>query len=39
MLVGLLKRLGYGFDSGTAQVREELDYKSAPEQEHEQEKD
>jgi four helix bundle protein len=39
MLVGLLKRLGYGFDSATAQVREEPDYKSGPEQEHEQEKD
>jgi four helix bundle protein len=33
MLVGLLKRLGYEFDSGTAQVREEPDYKSGPEQE------
>ena len=39
MLVGLLKRLGYEFDSGTAQVREEADYESAPEHEHEQEKD
>jgi four helix bundle protein len=35
MLVGLLKGLGYGFDSGTAQVREEPDYKSGPEQEKE----
>ena len=33
MLVGLLKRLGYEFDSGTAQVREEADYESGPEQE------
>ena len=39
MLVGLLKRLGYGFESGTALVREEADYESGPEQEHEQEKD
>ena len=39
MLVGRLKRLGYEFDSGTAQVREEADYESAPEHEHEQEKD
>lgn len=33
MLVGLLKRLGYGFDSGMALVREEADYESGPEQE------
>jgi len=39
MLVGLLKRLGYGFDSGKAMAREESDYEFASDQEHEQEKD
>lgn len=37
MLMGLLKRLGYAFDSGTAMAREESDYEFGSEQEHEQE--
>ena len=39
MLMGLLKRLGYAFDSGTMMAREEGDYEFGSEQEHEQEKD
>jgi four helix bundle protein len=37
MLIGLLKALGYGFDSGAAIVREEPGFQFAPEQEHEKE--
>jgi four helix bundle protein len=39
MLIGLLKGLGYDFESGTALVREETDYPSSFEQEQEQEKE
>jgi four helix bundle protein len=39
MLIGLLKGLGYDFESGTALVREEADYPSSFEQEQEQEKE
>ena len=39
MLMGMLKRLGYAFDSGTMMAREEEDYEFGSEQEHEQEKD
>jgi four helix bundle protein len=39
MLMGLLKGLGYAFESGTALVREEADYPSSFEQEQEQEKE
>ncbi|MBO0696092.1 MAG: four helix bundle protein [Verrucomicrobia bacterium] len=39
MLMGLLKGLGYDFETGTAFVREEGDYSSGFEQEQEQEKE
>jgi four helix bundle protein len=39
MLIGLLKRLGYDFETGTASVREEGDHLSSFEQEQEQEKE
>jgi four helix bundle protein len=39
MLIGLLKALGYCFDSGTAMMREEPDFAFGSEQEHEQEKE
>jgi four helix bundle protein len=39
MLVGLLKGLGYRFDSGGSIVREEWEYEFGSEQEHEQEQD
>jgi four helix bundle protein len=39
MLIGLLKALGYCFDSGTAMTREEPDFAFGSEQEHEQEKE
>jgi hypothetical protein len=39
MIVGLLKSLGYVFDSGTAIVREEADFEFDSEQEQEQEKE
>jgi four helix bundle protein len=37
MLMGLLKRLGYTFDSGAAMTREESDYEFGSEHEHEKE--
>ena len=37
MLMGLLKRLGYGFESGTAMAREQSNSDLDYEQEHEQE--
>ena len=37
MLIGLLKALGYNFDSGTAMLREEPDFDFGAEQEQEQE--
>jgi len=37
MLMGLLKSLGYAFDSGTAIIREEADFKYDSEQEQEKE--
>ncbi len=39
MLMGLLKGLGYSFESGTAVVREGTDFSFSFEQEHEQEKE
>ncbi|HJW38731.1 MAG TPA: four helix bundle protein [Candidatus Udaeobacter sp.] len=39
MLIGLLKRLGYDFESGTVIVREEADSTFSFEQEQEQEKE
>jgi hypothetical protein len=39
MLMGLLKGLGYDFESGTAVVREEPDFTFNFEQEQEQEKE
>jgi four helix bundle protein len=39
MLIGLLKALGYDFESGAAAVREEPDFTSNFEQEQEQEKE
>jgi four helix bundle protein len=39
MLIGLLKTLGYWFDSGTAMMREEPDFAFGSEQEHEQEQE
>ena len=39
MLMGLLKRLGYDFNSGTAMVREESDFEFGSEQEQEHEKE
>ena len=39
MLVGLLKALGYDFESRTAIVREETDFSADSEQEQEQEKE
>ena len=39
MLMGLLKGLGYSFESGTALVREEPDFSLSFEQEQEQEKE
>jgi four helix bundle protein len=39
MLMGLLKGLGYSFESGTAAVREGADFSFSFEQEHEQEKE
>jgi four helix bundle protein len=39
MLVGLLKALGYDFESRTAVVREEADFSADSEQEQEQEKE
>jgi four helix bundle protein len=39
MLIGLLKTLGYGFDSGIAKVGEESTFEFGSEQEHEQEQE
>ena len=39
MLMGLLKSLGYAFDSGTAMIREEGNFEFGSEQEQEQEKE